>query len=436
MRRATLAALTLAAAAGIPAARAQEDEVRAPLVATISQSAVLDTNYDLDDPSPGNSYYGDTRFGLDYVRRTSTQTLGFGLDTGLRSLWQAKEAEDEQFEFRLASPSTANVDFLQEGPNTTFDGGARLRVRRVDFLGPLDVDGPLPDDLSGFQEDAYEYRSDADLGLALGTNSPSTYEFRLAATNFDYSEEIDSNNLVPRRSVQGDASWTLGITPVFSTIVFGSYYYFSSDTDEEDELRVAEIDAGLVYEPSNNLRVRGGIGYADRRREETIDGVREQTEHDTGPSIRGDFRYVLPSLTVIGEGRLTKAAPQTRLSGVVRAAYNLPRGRVTGRIFQRYGAGQAGSDTRVTGAGIGLLREINNVSRVSFDASYATQVDEDDPDQADIDRTELVASYIYDLTANVSAELGYGYTRRIEDPEDATSNQFFVVIGRTFETGL
>ena len=201
-------------------------------------------------------------------------------------------------------------------------------------------------------------------------------------------------------------------------------------------MRIAEAEAGLVYEPSETLRIRGGIGYADRTRDQTIGGVRDQTEHDTGPTVRGDFRYILPEWTLLGEARYTTAAPSPRLSGVVRAVYTLPRGVVTGRVFQRYTGGQGGSEVRLTGAGIGLTHDINNVSRLDLDASYAVQVDEDDPDEPNIDRTDLTASYIYDVTQTVSAELGYGYRRRVEDPEDADSHRLFVVIGKTFETGL
>lgn len=460
MRRAALAALTLAVSAGIPpgmitgmitgttagsAARAQglANTVAAPaaisaagetggvLTTTLSQSLVADSNYNLDDPSPGTSYYGDSRAALAYLKQTPTQSLALGLDTGLRALDEAGQS----FEFVLASPSTANFAFLQEGPNTSFDIGARIRSRRVDYTGPIDIDGPLPDDLTGFQEDSTEYRSDANLGFALGTNSPSTYEFRLAATNFDYNEDTGRENLVPRRSVQGDATWTLQITPVFATVAGLGYYWYSADNATDEELNVAEGDLGIAYTPTENLRVRGGLGYADRKRDQTIDGFRDTTEHDTGPVVRGDFRYVLPSLTLFGDARWTSAAPQDRLSGTLRGVYNLPRGQVTGRVFRRYGGGQGGSDSRVTGAGIGLTHELTQVSSVAFDASYATQVDEEG-DDPDIDRTDLTASYIHELTPSVSAEIGYGFRHRVEDPEDATSNRFFVVIGKTFETGL
>ena len=437
MQRAALAALTLAVAAGIPdlailPAKAQEAAGGGILTTTLSQSLVADTNYNLDDPSPGTSYYGDTRAALDYLNVTPTRSLALGLDTGLRALDEAGQS----FDFVVASPSTANFDFSHEGADTSFDVGARIRSRRVDFFGPIDIDGPLPDDLTGFQQDSIEYRSDADIGFAVGTNSPSTYEFNLAATNFDYSEDTGTENLVPRRSVQGDAIWTLQITPVFATVAGLGYYWYSADNTTDEEITVAEGDFGIAYTPTENFRIRGGLGYADRKRDQTIAGVRDTTEHNTGPVVRGDFRYVQEDFTLIGEARWTSAAPQDRLSGVVRGFYNLPRGRITGRVFQRYGGGQGGSDSRVTGAGIGLTHEITTVSSLAFDASYATQVDEDDPDEPDIDRTELTASYIHSLTETVSAQIGYGFQHRVEDPEDATSNSVFLIIGKTFETGL
>jgi hypothetical protein len=435
MRRASLAALTLAASAGILPAYAQ-DQRQATLTAKVSQSAVMDTNYNLDDPDPGNTYYGDTRFGLDYLNQTLDQSLALGFDTGLRALDEAKE----DFEFVLASPSTAYVDYRQEGPNTAFDGGARLRTRRVDS-GEIDDEGALPDDLTPFQDDVTEYRTDANMTLTFGPDAPSSYEFSLVGTNFDYSSDSDndSNRLVPRRSIEGQASWTLEITPVLSTIVFGSYYYYTSDANTEDKLRVAEGEAGLVYEPSEALRIRGGLGYADRNRTE-LDlqtDKRETTQHDTGLTARGDIRYELPSWTLLGNARWTAAAPSgSRLSGAVRAIYDLPRGQVAGRVFQRYGGGQGGDEVRITGAGIGLDHDLNSVSRLNFDASYAVQVNEDNKDEPNIDRTDFTASYVYDVTRTVSAELGYGYRHRIEDPEDADSHRLFVVIGKTFETGL
>ena len=133
MQRAALAALTLAVAAGIPDLAilpAKAQEAGGVLTTTLSQSLVADSNYNLDDPSPGTSYYGDTRAALDYLNVTPTQSLALGLDTGLRALDEAGQS----FDFVVASPSTANFDFSHEGADTSFDVGARIRSRRVDYL--------------------------------------------------------------------------------------------------------------------------------------------------------------------------------------------------------------------------------------------------------------------------------------------------------------
>lgn len=468
MRRTTLAALTLAASAGIPpglvtgtpdgsAARAQGVTVVLPnapspgaaaanpsgpapvaggqsggvLTTTLSQSLVADSNYNLDDPSPGTSYYGDSRVALDYLRQTSTETLALGIDTGLRALDEAGQS----FDFVLASPSTANFAYNQEGVDTAFNVGARLRTRRVDYLGPIDIDGPLPDDLSPFQQDSTEYRTDANLGFTLGTSSPSTWDFNVAGTNFDYSQDTGRENLVPRRSVLAGGTWTLQVTPVFATVAGAGYYWYSADNDTDEQITVAEGDLGFAYTPTENFRFRAGLGYADRKEEDTIGGVRDTTQHNTGPVVRGDFRYVQENYTVFGDARWTSAAPTDRLSGTLRGFYNLPRGQVTGRVYQLYGGGSGGQDSRITGAGVGLTHQLTLVSSLAFDASYATQVDVEGTDPT-IDRTDLTASYIHNLTASVSAQIGYGFQHRIEDPEDATSNRVFLIIGKTFETGL
>ena len=44
------------------------------------------------------------------------------------------------------------------------------------------------------------------------------------------------------------------------------------------------------------------------------------------------------------------------------------------------------------------------------------------------------ATYSYDITEVVSADIGYRFRSREQDPEDAQSNAVFFQIGRTFET--
>ena len=154
--------------------------------------------------------------------------------------------------------------------------------------------------------------------------------------------------------------------------------------------------------------------------------------------LRGNLRYVLPDLTVTGDARWTTAsAEDNHFSGSLGGFYALPRGTLRGRIYQRAVGDSTGNEVRVTGATIGLEREINSVSRLGFDFGWATQVSlEDETDEPDITRTDFIASYAYDLTASVTAEVGYNYQTRDEDPIDTDSHRVFLVLGKTFETGL
>ncbi len=203
---------------------------------------------------------------------------------------------------------------------------------------------------------------------------------------------------------------------------------------------MAEIDGGFIYQPSENFFVRAGIGYADRKREDTnAAGVRETTQSDNGPSIRGNFRYTTDDFVFRGNARYTTAAPDPQFSGNLVGTYRLPRGNLRGRIFQNYTAtNSGGNQARVTGASLGIVRDLNTLSRLGLDFAVAHQEDVDDvagdPQEPDINRVNVTATYSYDITEVVSADIGYRYRSRDQDPESAQSNAVFFQIGRTFET--
>lgn len=444
MRPGSLAALLLAGTAGVvlvssvafaPAARAQEAG-GGLLSATISERFEVNSNYGLDDPSPGTSYFADTRFSLGYLNETPTQTFGLGFSTGARALWEA----DEDFEWTLASPTGANLNYANEWASGNFDAGFRYRQRQVNLTRSDDDfivdDEPLPDDLTQFQDDTREHRFDANLGVEFATDSPSSYALTFDATNIDY-EDVSANR-VPRYTLEGGGAWRLRMSPVISSQVYADYSFYSADDDEQTEIRRSEIGAGVVYDPSENLEVSGGLGYAQRERTELVGADRETTQDDSGPSLRGEIAYTTANLTLGGEAVLSSAAPETRLNATFRASYALPRGRVNGRVFQRYtGTSTGGQEARITGFNIGIVRDITSVSDIGFDFGYATQVDVDDDDEVsdpDIDRATFTATYSHALTDAVFADVGYRFRTRDEDPDSAQSHAVFLELGRTFET--
>jgi hypothetical protein len=401
------------------------------LSVTISQSVEANTNYRLDQDSPGTSYYGDSRIALDLFKQTETQTFATGIDTGFRPLWEA----GEDFDLVAASPSTAYLSYAQEGADTAFDSLFRLRSSEVDDDILIDDVNDVPTPLEGIGT-ARQTRIDGNVGFLLGTQSPSSYEFRLRGTSIDYSDADEGLDLVPRQNASAEVTWDLAVTPVLSTVVSAAYDYSNSENTLDTEVRTASIDAGLAYERSETLRVRGGIGYSDREQRQNVsfNNTNRTSQRDTGPLVRADMRYTTPNVTFLANAQFTTAAPQNRLTGNLSAIYTLPRGRVMGQVFQNYSNGSEGDDDRITGAGIGLERDINTVSSIGLNAAWAQQVDLEGDDD-DIKRTTLTARYTREITEAVVAQVGYSYRSRDRDGS-ADSNEVFLVIGRTFETGF
>jgi len=427
MRRRLFASLALAAAGSGAAAQGLPEPL---LSAAITQSFVADTNFNLSNRDPGTSYYGDTRLVLGLLNETPTQTLTLGLDTGLRALWQA----EEDFELTFASPSTARVGYIQDWSSGTADTYLRYRQRDVDSTSlefiDEDIDGAI-DDIREIDQNGTERRYDGGFDLEVATDSPSSYEFNFVGTRFDYSG--DSEDRTPRTTLAGDALWILELNPVVSGTVGAGYSYYDADNPQQTEIRQGDIDFGVIYDRSEILQLRFGVGYATYTREQLVQGTRETINDDNGYVVRGGLRYAFEEVTVEANLRLSDAAPETRLSGDVRAVYPLPRGSITGRVFQRYGGGDTGEEIRVSGAAIGLQREINTVSQLGFNVSAARQ-ENLDTDEADTDRLNFTATYSRNLTEVVSANVGYRFRSRDQDPESADSNAVFFEIARSFET--
>ena len=434
MRRALAAALALPAALVLAGEGRAQGLGEGRILAEVSQTFLADSNFRLDDPSAGTTYLADTRFGLGYLTETPEQSLGLGFDTGLRALWEA----ERDFDLTFASPTTARGDYRREWASGALDAGLRFRLTEVDadrpladFIDPDTGEVVFPDDLDQVTRQVREYRYDANLGLALATDAPSSYEFNLVGTRFDYDQVTPDTT--PRTNLRGNALWRLQATPVLAAALFGSYVYFDSENARDTLIQVGEIDAGVIYDPSPVLRIDFGVGYTQRSQRETRRGTRS-TETDSGPAARFAVRYALDDVTFNAVLRYTDVTRGRPLTGELRAAYPLPRGRLTGRVFQRNTGSSLGNEVQITGAGLGLLHEINTVSSLELDLAAAYQVDQTAPFGDDVTRYDLTAVYSRAITETVSASLGYRFRAREEGPEEATSNAVFVTIGRSFET--
>lgn len=402
------------------------------LTARISQGVTLDTNFGLEDPRLGNSYFADTGLQLGLLSETELQTLSIGLDTGLRALWEA----DEDFRFTFASPTTARLDYGRDWSTGGVDVDLRFRQAEEDADRVIDPDeGTIGgDDLDRLGINVTQYRYDGAIDLELAQESPSSYTFSLSGTRIDYDEV--STDRTPRDTFQGEAGWRLRFNETVSGALNGLFIYYDAENPQQTQVRFGSVDAGIIYQPSDVLRVDVGLGYAHRERRETerpnSDNPVRDTETDSGPAARFALRYSFDDVTVDGVVRYTAAADGAPVTGQLRATYPLPRGELTGRVFQNKTGSSSGSEVRVTGAGIGLLHELDRVSAIEFDANAAQQVDETAPFEADITRYSLSAVYSRNITDTVNASLGYTYRTYDQAEDDAVGNIVFFEIGKSF----
>lgn len=429
LRRTGLAA-GLVAGAGVSGAFAQ-GLGDATLTATLWQRMQADTNYQLDFDSPGTSYFADSGITLGYVTETSTRSFNLGVNTGLRALWEA----GQPFDWTFASPTSANAGYSRQW--TDAELGTSLQYRQTDLqfdplVGDFFNDGGVVDNIDSEAGGGTERRYDASLWLALGTDSRSTYTISLDATHFSYSEETADQ--VARTDVIGELSWSLQLTPLLSSVVSGSFYYYEAEDAQDTEITSANLDAGFNYQLTDTLNVGASLGYSDRQEEETINGRRVTTESNQGLNGLARVSYSFEDFTVGGSLRVTDAAPETRVSGGLNVSYPLPRGQLNANVFQDYTGGSDGGEVRVSGAGIGLVRDLTLYSRFGVDFGVVYQESADNSNAGDTKRMDAGAFFSYDLTAALTADIGYQFRYLDEDDETADSHSVFFEIGRSFAT--
>ena len=230
MRRASLAGPSLAVlvSPAPPAAPSPAQAVRpdaglegSSLAATLSQRFEVNDNYNLDDPSPGTSYFADTRLALDYLkadrhpelharpRHRPARALGGGgglrvhprlADHGRRRLRQRmgeRRSSTPPSSTASARSTTSIARRLRHGPRRA---ARRSRPARGQYLRAA---------LRRQRRGSLRHRSPLDLRAALPRHAD-----RLHRGHPDQ---------VARTTLQGEAAWNLRLNPVLSSTVFANY---------------------------------------------------------------------------------------------------------------------------------------------------------------------------------------------------------------------
>ena len=325
MRRASLAALTLAAAAGIHRRRPRQDAAQDPAEAARRSTAPRDL--------------AELRGRLQLRPRRPLPRHQLLRRHPLRARLPAPDPDPElrarprhrparalggrgglRVHPRLAEPS-ATLDYAQEGLDTAFDADfCGYRQRRID--SPVDLDdfvdrraAPVPGQpRPGCQDDTP--RAALRRGHRPRARHQLAEHLRARAstrTAIDYTDE-DGTSLTPRRYGRGRArSGRCGSPRCSRPAVSAATIYYNAD----DAARQRRSTSPRSMPASSTSRartcsVRAGLGYADRNREETIDG--ERADHPgrrPARPLRGDISYdAATTSSCRGNARLTTAAPR------------------------------------------------------------------------------------------------------------------------------
>ena len=306
MRRAALAALTLAAAAGIPpphAPGAQDPET--PATADRDDLAELrwpTPTTTSTTPRPGTSYYGDTRFGLGFLRADPDARASASASTPACA---RSGRPEEDFEFVLASPSRAYLDLPPGGRRTPrFDADfapplAPGRLHRPTTRRPTATAARRP---RRFQEgdtrelplrrrhrprrSAPTRRAPTSSACSPPTSTtPTTTDDRPWCRAARSRARRSGRSRSPRCSRPRCSAATTTTPPTTTTTTRSG---------------VAEADAGLVYEPVGDPAHprRPRLCRPPPRGDDLAAACARRPSTTPARRVRGDFRYSLPDFTL------------------------------------------------------------------------------------------------------------------------------------------
>lgn len=477
MRRLCLAACAATICGGVPAAHAQS--LGAVLTANVSQLFEYETNpflFDDDDPRGGDLAASVTNFGLGLLSETTTQQFGLAADFALR-LQDGEAVDNRNLDNFLVDPFGVRATYGQQWADGEVTGGLRFRQREIEFDRRLsdilgDDDGSTPgdgddavDDLRVVTETGSRRDYGANLGLALATDAPSSYELNLGAARTDFSDDLAG---VDRSVFDGSATWNLRVTETLRTGL--TAFYSDSRPDEDTEIAVRRIGltGNLFYQINPNFGFGGRLGYSERREERT-DAVTGETvtTDDSGPVAAVSFDYETQLLRLAGDLGVNATGETLQPVGNVALSYLLPRAEITGALNQRFTFDEDGEEISRTTARLGVTRPLDSRSSADFGLSFDRQSEATDRNQDvvyrygisggytreltplssarfgvglahqdetddNINRVNLSAVYSRTLTQDVQANLGYQYRYRDDDDGSLDSQRVFFSIGRSF----
>lgn len=455
LRRSIFGALCLP----IPSVMAQ-DAGGVQVVFGVEQGIELGSNIGLEIPDEGNSISAPTRLTFGVSSETRVQRLSF--EAGGTYRFENLDGENDS---ELDATNMA-LEYTRDGANASLGIFADYSVEQIDTLRTFDDfvgDGgvvELPPDFTDLTGDGLRTSYGADVTLILGNeDAPLGFQFDLGTSGTTYDDTTDSD-LTNEERAYVTASARAQLSPVLTSTLGAGYTYVDEDDATETKRDIWNIDAGVSYLISPRTTIDAGLGYVWNRTEETT-GV---TNFD-GPTGLLGVSYDMPNgvLGAILDSRRAEdgtriqsfrvlrdmdlpAGPLSASIGLARGGSEdpavvgslnwvkaLPSGSFTVRL-DRSMVVDSDDDLRVTTlGGVDYRYDINAISSLIFDLSYAVSEASDALDR--VDEGSLTATYSRALTAEWDFNAAVGYRIR-DESGTGQANSFLVsaTIGRSFRT--
>lgn len=442
-----LAALPLAA----------QEEVGGLLVRLgLEQRLEYGENLGLDLPEEGSTARASTALSFGLTSETRTQT--FALQTGAALRFEDGPTGSDA---GIVDPQ-ASLSYSREAANATLSLSAYYRETDVDFLRPLEDfvndEGviELPEDLEDLNGTGTRIGFGGTAGLEFGTSAPLGLALRAGASGIDYRDVTDPD-LVRIRRANAGATVKLRFSPVSEGRIALDQRLYDADDAEQTHRETTTLSAGLTREISPRAvldlslgrtivdteefgvttREKGidaaiGLDYAMPNGSASADFAATTTQDGTRLDLTFGRSLDLPTGALSASLGLTRPeGGDVELIGALLWRRDLPTGSLTARAERSVRTTNSDEQRLTTFLAVGYDHQINDVSGLGLDMSYAF-IDETGTDASE-DRASLSASYSHALTADWNMNLGLAYQMREEAGDRADSQSVFVTLGRSFD---
>ncbi|WP_420587350.1 hypothetical protein [Ruegeria sp.] len=415
-----------------------------------------DDNLRLTDPSLGSTTWWENTLALNVQRQTPDSLLDFDLSGLYRIANEPIIGTESSF-----SDPLSRLSYQRTRANSQLSLLAEYRERDLAFnrsLTDINLDGVIDaSDVIGTVGDQVNTRGNLD--WETGLNDPIGFRFNYNRRERRYSNTIDPN-LFENSSDDYAATTLFRFSPVLQGNLRLSYRDFQAEDSSRTDRQTTVASTGVTYDVSSITSVSANVGYSrvdDTQRTNNINNVTEDFVWSFG------WDKILPDGSANAQIDQTFGVNGSRINatvgrdyqrsggffgfnvgftrgpfdevtpiGQINYRYQLASSQIGATIQRRVGTSTQSVETRQTLAFLTYDYFINQVSALSFSASFIDQEDEGTGTANPRQRGTFNAAYSRAITKDWAMTFGYQYEMDDQNGFDASSNAFSLTLGRRF----